>query len=184
MEAYLFSLVADLLPPDLAAQAHHHLVRPDSPLQSCKRQLAASAYAAATAAADVAARALGDGSIVLDQGGGGSLAGWLALFAVLAVVVLAVRWVGRLVVWWTRLALRLASWAVVFALAACVWQRGVAATIRDVVVGGAALMRYLSLLRDVWLAEYSRYELQQQQQQQQGGQHRQFTSSRARGSAW
>ncbi|PFH56155.1 hypothetical protein XA68_16971 [Ophiocordyceps unilateralis] len=171
MEAYIFSLVAGLLPPDMAAAAHHHLLRPDSPLQSCKRQVAASARAAVVAIADVATRLLAASD---NQGG---MAGGIALLVLLAVFMLLLRWVGRLVLWWTRFTLRLASWAVVVALCACVWQRGLAATVRDVGGGGLALMRYLSLLRDVWLAEYSRYEVQQRQQQQ-------FSSSRARGSAW
>ncbi|RDA85652.1 hypothetical protein CP532_3548 [Ophiocordyceps camponoti-leonardi (nom. inval.)] len=173
MEAYIFGLVADLLPPEMAASARHHLLRPDSPLQSCKRQLAATARAGLVAVTDVAARALAASDSQ------GAVAGVVSTLAVLAVSALLLRWVGRLVLWWTRFTLRLAWWAFVVALCACVWQRGPVATLQNVLVGAGALMRYLVILRDVWLAEYNRYEVQERQQQQ-----RQYTSSRARGSAW
>ncbi|RCI14956.1 hypothetical protein L249_6761 [Ophiocordyceps polyrhachis-furcata BCC 54312] len=178
MEAYIFGLVADLLPPEMAAAARHYLLRPDSPLQSCKRHLAATARAGIVALTDVAAGALAASES--QGGGGGGVTGVVTTLALLAVSALLLRWLGRLVMWWTRFTLRLAWWASVVALCACVWQRGPVATLQSVLVGVGALMRYLAILRDVWLAEYNRYEVQERQQQQQ----RQFTASRARGSAW
>ncbi|RDA94154.1 hypothetical protein CP533_6582 [Ophiocordyceps camponoti-saundersi (nom. inval.)] len=177
MDAYIFSLLVDLLPPDMATAARHHLLRPDSPLQSYKRQLAATSRAGIAALTDVAARALAASES--REGNTGAVTGVVASLALLAVSALLLRWVGRLVLWWTRFTLRLAWWAFVVALCAGVWQWGLVATVQNILIGAGALMRYLAILRDVWLAAYNRYEVQERQQQEQ-----QYTSSRARGSAW
>ncbi|KAF4505005.1 hypothetical protein G6O67_007003 [Ophiocordyceps sinensis] len=159
MEGHL-GLLAGLLPPELAGPVRQHLLHPQSPLQACRRHVVAYARAAAAAAADVAL-----GLAAENQG----LAGGLALLALLAAALVVVHWVGRLVMWWTRVALRLASWAIVAALAAWVWNRGPAASLTDAVVLAGRVLGYLAVLKDVWLEEYNRYEGQQRHEPRGGG---------------
>lgn len=169
MEGHL-GLLAGLLPPELAGPVRQHLLHPQSPLQTGGRHVIAYARAAAAAVADLAL-----GLAAENQG----LAGGLALLALLTAVLVVAHWISRLVMWWTRFVLRLASWAVVVALAAWVWNRGPAASVRDAAVLVGRLLGYLTLLKDVWLQEYNRYEGQRRHETRGGGH-----GARDRSSAW
>ncbi|KAF4983494.1 hypothetical protein FZEAL_1117 [Fusarium zealandicum] len=57
--------------------------------------------------------------------------------------------------------MRIATWAVLFALAAWIWERGVFESARDMAVAGGKVVGYLAVIKDVWLEEYNRYEAQQ-----------------------
>jgi hypothetical protein len=91
----------------------------------------------------------------------------VVLVLVLAVVVLQVlSLVRRIMLFWTRLALRLVFWAVMGLVASAVWQRGVGRTIQDAVVIGSKLVGFVSGVVNVWIREYERAQAEQQQQQQ------------------
>ncbi|KAI1840169.1 hypothetical protein JX265_006274 [Neoarthrinium moseri] len=69
-------------------------------------------------------------------------------------------WVHRVMMFWTRLVSRLLLWAVVAALLAAVWQRGPEAVLRDAVVLGSKAVGYATIVKNIWLAEYDKYDSQ------------------------
>lgn len=83
----------------------------------------------------------------------------VVLLFVLAVQVLA--WIRRMLLWITGLIFKLALWAAVFAGVAFMWQRGPEQTVRDFALVVGKIAGYGASLKDVWLAEYERYEGQQ-----------------------
>lgn len=92
-----------------------------------------------------------------NQGVVGSAIGLLLL----ALAVIVLNWIRRIMLWWTRLTMRIATWAAVIALAAWVYERGVFESVKDVVVVGSKVGGYLAVLKEVWLDEYNKYEAQQ-----------------------
>jgi len=64
-------------------------------------------------------------------------------------------------VWWFKLVIRLAFWAVVVLIISAVWQRGVERTVRDLVGWGQELS-------EVWWREYRRWDGYQNQGWNQG----------------
>lgn len=86
--------------------------------------------------------------------------GLLLVVAVVTVVMVVMNWIRRLMMWWTRMLAKLTFYAIVVALLAGVWQRGLMTTARDLVVVGSKLAGYGAALKDVWMEEYDRYESQ------------------------
>ncbi|KAF7559156.1 hypothetical protein G7046_g4992 [Stylonectria norvegica] len=154
------SLLAALLPPDLVDYIHTHLLHPHAPLQVFKRQAVLQSQRLLNAAYPIV-RPLLDRLLALMADNQG-VVGVAVSLAVLAVVVVVLNWVRRLLLWWTRLTMRVAFWAVVLAVAAWVWERGVFESLRDVTVVGSKVVGYLAVLKDVWVNEYHRYEAQQE----------------------
>ncbi|KAJ6446114.1 nuclear pore assembly and biogenesis domain-containing protein [Purpureocillium lavendulum] len=168
MDASLTSrLLTELLPADVAASVRRHMLHPSSPLQTVARAATARAQGLAAALAPhVAPLADWAAGVVADNQG---LAGLAVLLAVVAAVVVVMNWLRRLVMWWTRVVFRLTLWALVAVLVAWVWQRGVMESVRDAVVVGGKVAGYLAVVRDVWVAEYNRYEGQQNMGYRTGG---------------
>lgn len=148
-------VLAQLLPPDLAASVRQHLLHPASPFQAYKRLAAEQAGRLLTALQPLADWALQ--CVVDNQGASGAL----VLLALLAATLVVVAWVHRIVMWWTRLALRAVFWSAVVLLAAWVWNRGVAESARDLVDIVGRVVEHLAVLRDVWQVYYARYKGQE-----------------------
>lgn len=83
----------------------------------------------------------------------------VVLLFVLAVQILA--WIRRMLLWITGLIFKLALWAAIIAGVAFMWQRGPEQTVRDFALVVGKIAGYGASLKDVWLAEYERYEGQQ-----------------------
>lgn len=84
--------------------------------------------------------------------------GLIVTFLVLALQIML--WVHRFMMFWTRLATRALMWAMVAAVVAVVWQRGPEAAVRDVVVFASKVVGYTAFVKDIWLAEYNKYDAQ------------------------
>jgi hypothetical protein len=84
--------------------------------------------------------------------------GVLLLLLLIAMQVL--NFIRRLMVFWFRLCVRLAFWAVVVLVISAVWQRGLQRTMEDLVGWGMEL-------RDVWQKEYKRWDGYQNQHRSQ-----------------
>ncbi|KAI0152241.1 hypothetical protein F4776DRAFT_19429 [Hypoxylon sp. NC0597] len=82
------------------------------------------------------------------------------VLAAFFLVIQLIAWVHRTMMYMTRLAFRMLGWALVFALLAFVWRRGPEATIRDIVVFVSKLAGYATLLKDIWLSEYKKFDAQ------------------------
>lgn len=83
-----------------------------------------------------------------------------SLIAIFFAILQTLLWVHRIMMFWTRMVGRLMLWACVAAVLALVWQRGPEAVIRDAVVFVSKLAGYASLVKDIWLAEYNKYDAQ------------------------
>lgn len=90
--------------------------------------------------------------------------GFFCLILVLVFQILS--WLRRALVFWTRIAFRMAFYAGLAALAASVWQRGLEASWSDAVAIGATLLKYGGWVNDIWMNEYRKYE---EQGQKRGG---------------
>ncbi|KAI1412143.1 hypothetical protein F5Y13DRAFT_47757 [Hypoxylon sp. FL1857] len=82
------------------------------------------------------------------------------VLAAFVLVIQLIAWVHRTMMYVTRLAFRMLGWALVFALLAFVWRRGPEATIRDIVVFVSKLAGYATLVKDIWLSEYKKFDAQ------------------------
>lgn len=79
---------------------------------------------------------------------------------VLVVIIQVVFAIQRTMMWMTRLALRMVGWAIVVALVAVVWRRGPEVTIRDLVIVVSKITGYATVVKDIWVSEYNRYDAQ------------------------
>lgn len=158
-ETLATQLLASLLPADIVALIDTHILSPQSPVQAVKR----TALAQARRSADVVLpllQPLFDRALALLAEHQGAL-DMLVPLAVLLATLIVLNWVRRIILWWTRLAFRAVFWAAFAALAAWVVNRGVVASARDAAVLGAKIVGYVAVLKDVWMAEYKRYEGQE-----------------------
>ena len=62
---------------------------------------------------------------------------------------------------WMRLAFRLAGWSLVVLLLAAAWQRGLEQSAQDVFAVAMRVVGYAAVVRDVWVREYERYQEQE-----------------------
>jgi hypothetical protein len=84
----------------------------------------------------------------------------LSLVAIFFAALQTLLWVHRVMMFWTRLMGRLLLWSLVAAVLAMAWQRGPEAVIRDAVVFVSKAAGYAALVKDIWLAEYNKYDAQ------------------------
>ncbi|KAG6016484.1 hypothetical protein E4U41_004428 [Claviceps citrina] len=149
-------LLTELLPPDLAASVRQHLLNPRAPLQTYKRaatwQLQRALASLQPHLQPVLDRIL---ALAVDNQG---VMGVVVLLTLLTGAVVVMNWVRRLVMWWTRLAMRAVLWAGLVLALAWLWNRGVWESVRDGAVVGGKVVGYLAVLRDFWVQEYERYE--------------------------
>ena len=154
----LSHLVTSLLPPDKAALVHQHVLRADAPLQVYFAQARASVTRSAGAVypyvQPLAER-------LLAATGASELGGVLVPLLILAAAVVVLNWIRRVLLFWTRLAMRAVFWAAAAAMLAWVWNRGLQESLRDVVVVGGKLAGYAAVVKEIWWAEYRKYEGQQ-----------------------
>ncbi|KAF5023305.1 hypothetical protein F66182_4613 [Fusarium sp. NRRL 66182] len=152
-------LLSTLLPPELAESIQKHILHPGSPVQVIVQNVLVQAQNLVDTAAPLLEPLFDRIMIALAENQG--LVGVVASLAVLATVLVVLNWIRRLLMWWTRLAMRVAMWAVLFAIGAWIWERGVFDSARDMAVVGGKIVGYLAVIKDVWLQEYDRYEAQQ-----------------------
>ncbi|KAH6898446.1 hypothetical protein B0T10DRAFT_109275 [Thelonectria olida] len=152
-------LLAAFLPDDLVDSIRTHVLHPHAPLQVLRRSLTLHAQRLLSAAYPVVQPLLERllGAMAENQG----LVGVIASLLVLATFLVVLNWIRRLLMWWTRFTLRIATYAAFVGVAAWVYDRGIFESARDVAVIGAKVVGYMAVLKDVWVDEYNRYEAQQ-----------------------
>ncbi|KAL4730391.1 hypothetical protein ACLX1H_002425 [Fusarium chlamydosporum] len=144
-------LLTALLPPELAQTVQKHILHPSSPVQIVARNVLDQAQNLLDTVAPILEPIFDRVMILLAENQG--LVGVIASLVVLATVVIILNWIRRLLMWWTRMAMRIMTWAFLFALAAWIWERGVFESARDMTVIGAKIVGYLTVIKDVWLQE-------------------------------
>ncbi|KAF5669221.1 hypothetical protein FHETE_4979 [Fusarium heterosporum] len=152
-------LLTALLPPQLAESIQKHILHPRSPVQIVAHNVLTQAQNLLDATAPLLEPLFDRVMVILAENQG--LVGVVASLAVLATVVIILNWIRRLLMWWTRMALRIVFWAFLAAIAAWVWERGVFESARDMAVISGKILGYGAAIKDVWLQEYDRYEAQQ-----------------------
>ncbi|KAF4977903.1 hypothetical protein FDECE_18296 [Fusarium decemcellulare] len=153
------SLLSALLPPELVDSINKHVLDPRSPVQIVARGVLSQARNVLDTAAPLL-EPLAD-KLVAAMAENQGLVGVIASLLVLATVVIILNWIRRLLLWWTRLTIRVVTWAFLLALATWIWERGVFESVRDMAVAGGKVVGYMAVIKDIWLEEYSRYEAQQ-----------------------
>lgn len=156
--ATISRFVTSFLPPDAAAFVHQHALRADAPLQVYFNQARVSATRSTAKLYPYVQPYV---EKLLEVTGGSEAAGLLVPLAILAVAFIVLNWIRRALLFWTRLAMRAVFWASLVALAAWVWQRGLEASARDVVYAGGKIAGYATVVKEIWLSEYKKYEGQQ-----------------------
>ena len=141
-----------------------HVLQPDSAPATLKRQLLATAYKAFNTMSPIVLPLLNRLTQALYGSPDIVVIGFLLVALVLVFQILS--WLRRALVFWTRIAFRMSLYAGLAALAASVWQRGLAASWEDAVAVGGALFKYGGWVKDFWMNEYRKYE---QQGQARGG---------------
>lgn len=157
MDASLTSrLLTELLPPDLAVSVRTHLLNPRAPFQIYKQALLTQINNTISSLMPYLQPIIDKlfAIIVENQG----VTGFVVLLCLMTAVVVVLNWIRRLILWWTRLVMRMVFWSAVVVVLAWVWNRGVMESVKDGVVVGSKVMGYLAVLKDFWLQEYERYE--------------------------
>lgn len=94
----------------------------------------------------------------------------LAFFLGVVVFVFQVlAYLRRLMMWWTRMAMRLVFWSLVVGLGAVVWRRGLETSVQDAVYWGGKVAGFAEGIKNVFWAEYRRYEEMERSKGQGGG---------------
>lgn len=148
-----------LLPAQVTAYIHQHALRPDAPLQIYLTQAKVQASRAADKAYPYIQPQVE--RLVDAMEGSPTASSVVVPLVILTVAVIVLNWIRRMVMWWTRMAFRLVFWATIVALGAWVWNRGIEASLRDTFVLGGKIVGYCAVVKDIWVAEYKRYEDQQ-----------------------
>ncbi|KXX73389.1 hypothetical protein MMYC01_209378 [Madurella mycetomatis] len=166
---WTLDFLKDLLPPETLTHLYDlktRLLEPSSPIH----RLSAALSSLAAAMAPILGTAL-DRLLALLSASPNVVA--VALLLVVAVVVLQIlSIIRRIMLFWTRLAMRLLFWSVVAVVASMVWQRGVAESVQDTVYWAGRAIGLLGGMVEVWLREYENAQRggqHQQHQQQPGG---------------
>ena len=152
-------LLRAFLPPDLVDTIDTHVLHPNSPLQTVKRQVVLQAQRALSALYPIIQPLLDKALILMAENQG--VVGTAVTVFLLVLIVMVLNWIRRIVLWWTRFTFKIAIWGMMVALAAWVYERGVWESVRDVVVLGSKVGGYMAVLKKVWLDEYNKYEAQQ-----------------------
>ncbi|GAB1311314.1 hypothetical protein MFIFM68171_01524 [Madurella fahalii] len=163
---WTLDFLKDLLPPETLTHLHDlqaRLLEPSSPIH----RFSAALSSLASAMGPVLSTAL-DRLVALLSASPNAVA--VAVLLVVVVVVLQVlSIVRRIMLFWTRLAMRLLFWSVVAVVASMVWQRGVAESVQDVIYWAGRAVGLFGGMVEVWLREYENAQRGAQQQQQPAG---------------
>ncbi|KAK1829873.1 hypothetical protein QBC39DRAFT_373401 [Podospora conica] len=143
--AFLTYLLKDALPPQALTFLHNNLLSPTSPPQLLLRR--ATPYITPLLDRLAASLAASPDLVVL------------AFFLGIVVFTLQVlAYLRRLMMWWTRLAFRLALWSAAVGVGAWVWRRGVEESARDAAAVGVQVAGFAEGVKRVFLAELEKYE--------------------------
>ncbi|KAK3372545.1 hypothetical protein B0H63DRAFT_453863 [Podospora didyma] len=161
---WTLGLLKGFLPETSVEFLQTHLLDQSSPAQSLKRQAFAIASASAARLYPVLEPAADRAMQFMYSAPDAVVLVFLLVVVVAVYQFLAL--VRRIMMFWTRLAMRLLFWSAVGALVAVAYQRGLEATVHDAVVIGSKLFGYAMTIKDVFWREYQRWDAQQRHAQQ------------------
>lgn len=147
-----------ILPEETVQLIRDHVLSPQTPFQIVRRQVVLRLQQAFSVVYPLVMPLVNRVVEVLSDS-----PDFVVLGVLLAIVVVALQvvfLVHRIMMFWTRMAMRLVLWAAVGALVAVVWQRGPETAMRDVVVFVSKLVGYGSIVKQIWLTEYDKFSQQ------------------------
>ncbi|KAK6842087.1 hypothetical protein PG990_005925 [Apiospora arundinis] len=146
------------LPESTIQLLQDNVLHPQTPLQVLGRSVYQRAQQAFEMAVPVVQPLVNRAVTALSDSPDIVIVGALLVFIVAALQFLF--WVQRVVLFWTRMTMRLIFYAILAGALAVVWQRGPEAAIRDIVIFVSKIAGYATLLKNFWLSEYERYDAQ------------------------
>ncbi|KAK0656149.1 hypothetical protein B0T16DRAFT_398709 [Cercophora newfieldiana] len=153
---WTLGVLKSLLPEPVLALLEEHILDPASPFQQLLRQVsavltpvAAQMYAVIAPLLDRATQAIAGSpdAVIL-----------IFLLAFIVFVVQLLAYLQRIMLFWTRLAFRMLFWSVILALGAVMWQRGLEQSARDAAVLGRQALGFGTMLQEVFMREYRKYD--------------------------
>lgn len=157
-DEWVLGAMQALLPPDYWQFLARHALNPDAPIQVLRRKAVSQASHMATEMYPLVEPLINRAIAALY-----SSPDVVILAFVLVVLFIAIKLLNlarRIMLFWTRLVIRAAMWAVVIALVAFVWQRGIERSARDSAVLAGKVAGYAVVIKDIWLREYRDWEAQ------------------------
>ncbi|KAI0398515.1 hypothetical protein F5Y17DRAFT_454082 [Xylariaceae sp. FL0594] len=155
---WVVTALSGILPEQTFQILHDHVLHPSSTVRTVSSQAVLALQRAAAALQPVAAPVIDRGMRMLHDSPDIVFFGFLLTLLFLAFQV--VMWVQRTISFFTRLAFRAVFWAFVGLALMAVWQRGPEAVARDLFVIGSRLVGYATVVKDIWLNEYQKYDAQ------------------------
>ncbi|KAI0398916.1 hypothetical protein F4802DRAFT_591590 [Xylaria palmicola] len=157
-EAWLINTLQGILPEQTLQLLHDHFLHPSSTMNTVSSYLVVGAKRTAQALAPVLSPLAERGALALQEST--DVVFFLAVLTLLFLAFKIVVCVQRTISYFTRLAFRAALWALLGLALMAVWQRGPEAVARDLAVLAGRAVRYAAVVRDIWLAEYQKYDAQ------------------------
>ncbi|KAI0097359.1 hypothetical protein GGR51DRAFT_470205 [Nemania sp. FL0031] len=157
-DTWILSALQGILPEQTLQLLHDHVLHPSSTLRTISSHALFGMQRAAlvlqpivSPIAERSMRALQDSPDVVFFG---------FVLALLFMVFQIMIWVQRTISFFTRLAFRAVLWMFIGLAIMAVWQRGPEAVANDLVVVVRKLAVYVTIVKDIWLSEYQKYDAQ------------------------
>ncbi|KAI0442322.1 hypothetical protein F4803DRAFT_376960 [Xylaria telfairii] len=157
-ETWIISALQGILPEQTLQLLHDHVLQPSSTVRTVyshalfgMQRLARFLQPVVSPLAERAVGALQDSPDFVFLG---------ILLAIFFVAFQILMWVQRTISFFTRLAFRAVLYILVGLAIMAAWQRGPEAVAADVVVVVRKLVGYATIVKDIWLSEYQKYDAQ------------------------
>ncbi|KAH8159336.1 hypothetical protein CIB48_g8910 [Xylaria polymorpha] len=157
-ETWIINTLQGILPEQTLQLIHDHVLHPSSTLRTVyghalfgMQRLAQFLQPVVSPLAERAVGALQDSPDFVFLG---------ILLAIFFVAFQIMMWVQRTISFFTRLAFRAVLYMLIGLAIMAAWQRGPEAVAADVVVVVRRLVGYATIVKDIWLSEYQKYDAQ------------------------
>jgi len=157
---------ADTIPPGFLLFINTHILDPSSPFQAFVRHVTVFVSAAIARVTPLIGPAIDYLTHLIGENPNIVSAVIIIVLAYITLEILA--FVRRVMLFWTRLALRLVFWGWIALLISFVWQRGVEKTVTDVSQWAGYTYGMVSKAVEIWVREYQ-VAREQQERASQGG---------------
>ncbi|KAI1815200.1 hypothetical protein GGS20DRAFT_359499 [Poronia punctata] len=155
---WVISALQGILPEQILRILHDHVLHPSSTVRIVSSQAVVGLQRMAVALQPLISPVMERGARALQDSSDFVFFGFLLAILFLAVQVMI--WVQRTISFFTRLAFRAVLWTFMGLILMAAWQRGPEAVSRDIVVVATKLFGYATLIKDIWLREYQKYDAQ------------------------
>ncbi|KAI1124440.1 hypothetical protein F5Y10DRAFT_249469 [Nemania abortiva] len=157
-DTWIISALQGILPEQTLQLLHDHVLHPSSTLRIISSHALFSMQRAAMLLQPVVSPIAERGVRMLQESPDVVFFGFLLALLFMAFQVMI--WVQRTISFFTRLAFRAVLWMFIGLAVMAVWQRGPEAVAADIVVVVRKVVTYATIVKDIWLSEYQKYDAQ------------------------